>query len=57
VAVGLGAGLLAEFVYGTSDVIDTGAKLGLFFWLALALSISLYQVVLARKSLPTPEPE
>jgi len=44
-ALGLGAGLLAEFVYGTTDVIDTGAKLGLFFWLALALSISLYQVV------------
>ena len=61
-AVGLGAGLLAEFVYGTSDVIDTGAKLGLFFWLALALSISLYQVVLAhrpdaRPSLATREPE
>ncbi len=44
-ALGLGAGLLAEFVYSTTDVIDTGAKLGLFFWLALALSIALYQLV------------
>ena len=47
-ALGLSAGLVAEFVYGTTDVIDTGAKLGLFFWLALALSISLYQVGSAR---------
>jgi len=49
-ALGLGAGLLAEFVYGTTDVIDTGAKLGLFFWLTLALAISLYQLVYQRDS-------
>lgn len=50
-ALGLSAGLVAEFVYGTTDVIDTGAKLGLFFWLALALSISLYPIVRARAAL------
>jgi putative inorganic carbon (HCO3(-)) transporter len=43
-ALGLAAGLAAEFIYGTTDVIDFGAKLGLFFWFSLALSISLYQV-------------
>ena len=43
-ALGLGGGLAAEFVYGTSDVIDFGAKLGIFFWFALALSVSLYML-------------
>jgi len=42
VALGLAAGLLAEFVYGTSDVIDFGAKLGIFFWVTLALSMAVY---------------
>ncbi len=48
-ALGLGAGLAAEFVYGTSDVIDFGAKLGIFFWFTLALAISLYHVAQARE--------
>ena len=40
---GLGAGLAAEFVYGLTDVISLGAKLGIFFWFVLALSVCLYQ--------------
>jgi len=46
-ALGLGAGLAAEFVYGATDVIDFGAKLGIFFWLTLALAVALHRVILA----------
>ncbi len=46
-AVGLAAGLTAEFVFGATDAIDFGSRLGLFFWLTLALTIGLYQVVRA----------
>jgi len=43
-ALGLAAGLSAYFGYGLFDVIDFGAKLGIFFWFALGLTVSLYQV-------------
>jgi putative inorganic carbon (hco3(-)) transporter len=51
VALGLAAGLAAHFVFGISDVIDFGAKLGIFFWFALALVISLYH--LANAAVPS----
>jgi putative inorganic carbon (HCO3(-)) transporter len=47
-ARGLGAGLAAHFVFGLTDAISLGAKLGIFFWLALALSAAAYQVARAR---------
>jgi O-antigen ligase len=42
-AGGLGAGMLAYFLFGTADTIALGAKLGIFFWVALALITSMYQ--------------
>lgn len=44
-ARGLGAGLVASFVFGMADAIPLGAKVGVFFWLALALVVGLRQVV------------
>ena len=42
-AHGLAAGLAAHFVFGLTDAISLGAKLGVFFWFALALAASLYR--------------
>lgn len=44
IASGLGAGLLAHFVFGIQDAIALGAKAGIFFWLTLALAIGVYRV-------------
>ncbi len=38
--LGLASGLIAYFVFGTADAIALGAKLGIFFWIALALAVS-----------------
>jgi O-antigen ligase len=43
-AGGLGAGLIAHFVFSMTDVIPLGAKVGVLFWLTLALIVSLHQV-------------
>jgi len=40
--LGLGCGQLALFVFGFLDVIPLGAKVGIFFWISLALITSLY---------------
>lgn len=40
-ALGLGCGQLALFVFGFLDVIPLGAKVGIFFWISLALISSL----------------
>jgi putative inorganic carbon (HCO3(-)) transporter len=48
VSIGLGAGWVAEFMYGLTDVITFGAKLGIFFWFALVLAISLYRVTVVE---------
>lgn len=47
-AGGLGAGLIAHFVFSMTDVIPLGAKVGVLFWLTLALSVSLHQVARVR---------
>ncbi len=41
-ALGLGCGQLALVVFGILDVIPLGAKVGIFFWISLALIASLY---------------
>jgi len=46
VAGGLGAGLIAHFVFGMSDAIPLGAKVGVLFWLTLALSVGLHQIAM-----------
>ncbi len=39
---GLAAGMIAYFVFGTADTIALGAKVGIFFWIALALIVAVY---------------
>lgn len=46
-ASGLGAGLIAHFVFSMTDAIPLGSKVGVLFWLTLALAVSLHQVALA----------
>lgn len=43
VAGGLGAGLIAHFVFSMTDAIPLGAKVGVLFWLTLALLVSWHQ--------------
>lgn len=45
IASGFGAGMLAYFLFGTADAIALGAKLGIFFWIALALITAMHKVV------------
>jgi hypothetical protein len=43
-ALGLIAGLLAQLVYQTTDAIPLGAKVGVFWWIALALTAALHRI-------------
>jgi putative inorganic carbon (HCO3(-)) transporter len=45
-AGGLGAGLIAHFTFSLTDAIPLGAKVGVLFWLTLALAVALHQVML-----------
>lgn len=47
-AGGLGAGLVAHFVFGTADVIPLGAKVGVLFWLTLAFTVALHRIALRK---------
>jgi putative inorganic carbon (HCO3(-)) transporter len=38
---GMAAGMVAYFVFGTADAIALGAKVGIFFWIALGLIVSI----------------
>ena len=40
IAAGLGWGLIAQFLYQMTDAIPLGAKLEIFFWVAMALSVA-----------------
>ena len=42
---GMGAGLLAYFLFGTTDAIALGAKVGIFFWIAVALVVSQHRII------------
>ena len=42
VALGLGCGQLAHFIFGMADSIPLGAKVGIFFWFSLALIAAMY---------------
>ncbi|HEY2325318.1 MAG TPA: O-antigen ligase family protein [Thermoanaerobaculia bacterium] len=44
IAGGAAAGMIAYFAFGTVDAIALGAKVGIFFWIALALIVSLHKV-------------
>lgn len=43
--LGLGCGQLAQTIYEITDVIPLGAKVGIFFWLSLALIAAIYNFV------------
>jgi putative inorganic carbon (HCO3(-)) transporter len=45
----LGAGLIAHFVFSMTDAIPLGAKVGVLFWLTLALAVALHRTALARQ--------
>jgi len=47
IASGLGAGLIASFVFGIADVIPLGAKVGVLFWVTLALIAGLRRVAVS----------
>lgn len=46
-AGGLAAGLIAHFVFGLADVIPLGSKVGVLFWLSLAMVAALDRVTMA----------
>jgi putative inorganic carbon (HCO3(-)) transporter len=48
IAAGLGAGLIAHFVFGMTDAIPLGAKPGVLFWFAVALSVALHRIEPSR---------
>jgi putative inorganic carbon (HCO3(-)) transporter len=48
-AGGLGAGLIAHFVFSMTDAIPLGAKVGVLFWLTLALVVSLHRVAVVPR--------
>jgi putative inorganic carbon (HCO3(-)) transporter len=50
-ASGLGAGLIAHFVFSMTDAIPLGAKVGVLFWLTLSLAVALHRTALARQPL------
>jgi putative inorganic carbon (HCO3(-)) transporter len=43
-ALGLMAGLLAQFVYQLADAIPLGAKVGVFWWIALGIAAVLFRL-------------
>jgi O-antigen ligase/polysaccharide polymerase Wzy-like membrane protein len=45
-AGGLGAGLIAHFMFSLTDAIPLGAKVGVLFWMTLALAVSLHQIMI-----------
>jgi putative inorganic carbon (HCO3(-)) transporter len=48
-ASGLGVGLIGHFIFGMTDVIPLGAKVGVLFWLTVAFVVSLHQVAVTTK--------
>jgi len=47
-ASGLGTGLIAHFAFSMTDAIPLGAKVGILFWLTLALAVALHRIALPR---------
>lgn len=48
IALGLGCGQLAHFIFGITDSIPLGAKVGIFFWFSLGLIAAMYNYMLKR---------
>jgi len=56
-ALGLGAGLIAHFVFSMTDAIPLGAKVGVVFWLTVAMVAALHHVALDSRLRRLEEPE
>ena len=48
-AGGLGAGFIAHFMFGMTDAIPLGARVGVLFWMSLALAVGLLGIALNSK--------
>ena len=48
---GLAMGQVAYSIFGIGDSIPLGAKVGIFFWISLALIVALFKLSLTRQSL------
>jgi putative inorganic carbon (HCO3(-)) transporter len=46
IAGGMAAGLIAHFTFSMTDAIPLGAKVGVLFWLTLALAVALHRAAL-----------
>jgi hypothetical protein len=55
VAAGLGGGLIAHFVFNMTDAIPLGSKVGVLFWLTLALIVGLHNVLHREMLIDTPK--
>ena len=53
-ALGLGAALLASFIFGLTDAIALGAKPGILFWSLLALLVALERLPYPPPARPAP---
>jgi len=47
-ALGLGCGQLAHFIFGMADSIPLGAKVGIIFWISLALITAMYNYIVKK---------
>ena len=54
-AMGLGAGLTAYFVFQFADAVPLGAKLGIFWWMAAAIVAAMYRNEFRRTGANRPE--
>lgn len=52
IAAGLGAGLIAHFVFGLTDAIPLGSKVGVLFWITLAMVAGLHRVAAPTRATP-----
>lgn len=48
-ALGLGCGQLAYFIFGLTDSIPLGAKVGIFFWFSLGLMSVIYNYIMKKE--------
>ena len=56
-AGGLGSGLIAHFGFSMTDAIPLGAKVGVLFWLTLALSVALHRVAIVSSGAQPDRPQ
>ena len=49
-AGGIGAGLVAHCVFSMTDAIPLGSKVGILFWLTLALTVGLHRIAAASRT-------